>query len=268
MMPAVRFHPRAPHRRTQAHEPRTIHARSTSELANPGIAGRNMSTAPNCGVLDRKISITSQFGLPKRRASPPRPVQPQTRHAWQGRPIALLAVSAALCALIAHEVFDWRERMATDIPTMPLPDPLRSPASDPPDRHDAAFTEVQARPLFAPDRRQTDEGMPGLPRLTGIIIAEPQRLAIFAAAPGRSIIVMRAGGQLGDYEVESITEFGVTVVGPRGRMLLKPIFESTRPIVLLTAPPRIAPSRLMSRRGRKRIQRYETRFSTDLGTTQ
>ena len=97
-----------------------------------------------------------------------------------------------------------------------------------PDPHEDWFNQILARPLFNPDRRPIDTGARGLPRLTGIVVAGAQRVAIFAGPPNGHPVLVQAGARIGAYEVRSIADEGVTVVGPAGTSLVRPAFDPTQ----------------------------------------
>ena len=71
--------------------------------------------------------------------------------------------------------------------------------------------------------------MRGLPRLTEIVLTGSLQIAIFAGAQDGHPIIAQAGGHIGAYEVHAITEAGVTISGPEGTSLIKPIFDAGRP---------------------------------------
>lgn len=91
------------------------------------------------------------------------------------------------------------------------------------------LNEIMARPLFSPTRRPVETTVSGLPRLTGIVVAGSERVAIFAAPANEHPIVAHAGTRVGAYEVQTIADDGVTVVGPGGTTLIRPIFDVARP---------------------------------------
>ena len=74
-----------------------------------------------------------------------------------------------------------------------------------------------ARPLFSPTRRGVETAVIGLPRLTGIVVAGSERIDFFAGPTNEHPIVAQAGAHVGAYEVQTIADTGVTVVGPGER---------------------------------------------------
>jgi hypothetical protein len=129
----------------------------------------------------------------------------------------------------------------------PLRDAQPGPAQSP-DRHGAWLRDVLARPLFSPDRKPVGTGdVRGLPRLTGIIVSETRRLAIFASATGDHPLVREAGARIGAYEVKAIDETGVTVTGPGGTNVIRPLFDSGPAAVKRAPTPRVEPPRALSK---------------------
>lgn len=86
------------------------------------------------------------------------------------------------------------------------------------------------RPVFDPDRhRIADVGgasLPGLPRLSGILVAPDRRHALFAI--GDRTTVVDEGGQIGGYVVRSIEPDRVVVQNVAGRHVLRPGFARMR----------------------------------------
>ncbi len=86
-----------------------------------------------------------------------------------------------------------------------------------------------ARPLFEPDRRPPAQ--PGsststsLPRLSAIMIIGGQRLAIFTP-DGQKPQIVAANGIISGYRVLQISPGSVVVLGPEGKLTLRPQFKS------------------------------------------
>jgi hypothetical protein len=97
------------------------------------------------------------------------------------------------------------------------------------DRRAEWLNQIMARPLFSPTRRPVETTVSGLPRLTGIVVAGSERVAIFAAPANEHPIVAHSGTRVGAYEVQTIADDGVTVLGPGGITLIRPIFDVARP---------------------------------------
>jgi len=89
-----------------------------------------------------------------------------------------------------------------------------------------------ARPLFSPNRRPPMQvaGPPterqGLPRLSGVVIDGPRRLAFFAGPEIGRTIVAEAGAALGRWTVVAIAADAVTLLGPDGEQQMQPRFAS------------------------------------------
>jgi general secretion pathway protein N len=158
----------------------------------------------------------------------------------RGLQIGLSAMSAGLCLVIALEVSAWRRDASSAGTARPavakLPGREAAPAGL--DQHEAWLNQILARPLFNPDRHPVGggAGAQGLPRLTGIIVAGSQRVAIFAAPANGHPIIAQAGGRIGAYEVQTVADEGVTVVGPEGTSMVRPAFDSTRPVAAAARP--------------------------------
>jgi hypothetical protein len=93
---------------------------------------------------------------------------------------------------------------------------------------------ILARPLFSQSRRPrplvaaaeaAPSGGNDLPRLAGILMAPTGNAAIFAATGGGKPAVVKEGGHIGTFVIESIGLGHVTVRGPGGSSVLRPSFE-------------------------------------------
>lgn len=84
-----------------------------------------------------------------------------------------------------------------------------------------------ARPLFSPTRRPAQQrdgsGNTGIAdmRLTGIVTAPGERLAIFAVTGAKPLIVQE-GEEVGGWRIEGITPAAVSLSGPGGATTLQP----------------------------------------------
>ncbi|MGD0108333.1 MAG: hypothetical protein ABSC06_30490 [Rhodopila sp.] len=149
-----------------------------------------------------------------------------------GLPIGLALLFASLCAAIGLEIVNLLVSQPADRPVRAIA-PLRTDSAtntEPPIQLDASLNQVLARPLFSPDRRPVASAVQtvrGLPRLTGIVITDSRQFAIFAAPAGGHVTVVEVGARVGSYEVRAITDTGVTLTGPEGTTLLRPIFDPT-----------------------------------------
>ncbi|MEA2745364.1 MAG: hypothetical protein QOG25_3735 [Acetobacteraceae bacterium] len=153
--------------------------------------------------------------------------------------IGLMVLGLVLSATIAFEIADPQSppSFRPAGPAAPVSD-AQPDATQLPDEHGAWLNEVLGRPLFSPSRRPVGSGdVRGLPRLTGIIVSGSRRIAIFAAASGDQPIVREAGMRIGVYEVKTIDDAGVTVVGPRGTSIIRPLFDTAAPAPKRPPPP-------------------------------
>jgi len=168
--------------------------------------------------------------------------------------LATLAIIALLefgCILQAASPLD-------DADMAPEPFQTATPATSPapflqqalPERMQACVSALQARPLFTPGRTpyRREPHPPAEPvrppRLTGLIVMQGVRRAIFAASDGRRPSVMAEGGQLGPFTVTAIAANKVELTGPAGVYTLHPssdagvrsLFAFNDPIVPLISP--------------------------------
>jgi hypothetical protein len=146
--------------------------------------------------------------------------------------IGLSATSILLCLLISTEISPGPRDDASSPVAAQIPLSTRDHLADAPggaDHRAKWLNEILARPLFSPTRRPVETTVSGLPRLTGIVMTGSERVAIFAAPGNDHPIVARAGARVGAYEVQSIGDEGVTVAGPTGITLIRPIFDVARP---------------------------------------
>ena len=97
-------------------------------------------------------------------------------------------------------------------------------------------TAILARPLFRPDRHPfptNDQDAAStapidLPRLTGILMSDDLRRAIFAPDGADKAIVVAEGENVGDWRVQEIAADSVTMVGPDGTRRLRPKFADNQ----------------------------------------
>jgi hypothetical protein len=144
------------------------------------------------------------------------------------------AAAVGLCGLIGLEITgrdgDADAALVRPAPIMVAGGP--SAAAVPRDQRDGRLGVILARPLFSPDRRpaaSAARSVSGLPRLTGIVVTGSRKVAIFAA-PGKAIVA-EEGLHVGAYDVTAISDSGVTVVGPEGTTVLRPLFDPATPAV-------------------------------------
>jgi hypothetical protein len=164
----------------------------------------------------------------------------------------LLFGCAACAAVIVTEVYAGRDDhavqdiLASDnsgpmIPAILQPQPERLMAT------------VLSRPLFSPTRRPpSQDGEHDFDlsdkRLTGIVIAREHRIAIFAVA-GAKPLLLTEGETVNGWQIESITAHEIALRGPAGTRTLQPRAEESvaqrmpgaasilRPPASATAPP-------------------------------
>jgi hypothetical protein len=118
----------------------------------------------------------------------------------------------------------------------------QAPAGAVTDRLQRWVATSLARPLFNVDRRPvaSTEARPNaaatLPRLSGIMITQGGRHAIFAATGGGKPQVVVEGGTVGGNVVQSITVEEVVLIGPDGPHRLHLAFDRALPGAA-SAPP-------------------------------
>ena len=151
---------------------------------------------------------------------------------------AALALGAT--ALVLAGVLRWQvqDEVAAEAPPLPPVeahvDGIASPAAL--DRT-AEVTKITARPMFEPSRRPAMDGAVAaaapvartVPRVTGVVVSATDRSAIFASPGAGAATVAREGGRVGEYTVKTIAAGQVTLMGPDGPLLLRPVFDRNRP---------------------------------------
>jgi hypothetical protein len=157
--------------------------------------------------------------------------------------IGLMALGLVLSGTIAFEIAGPHSQPSFQPAAIvaPVRDVQPGPAQAP-DQHGPWLNDILARPLFSPDRRPAGTGdVRGLPRLTGIIVSDSRRIAIFASGSDDHPIVREAGTRIGVYEIRAIDDTGVTVSGPAGTTIIRPLFDSGAPPVKRAPPPAAPP---------------------------
>jgi hypothetical protein len=152
----------------------------------------------------------------------------------------LAALALGLCGLIGLELAGRDggadASLVQTAPIMPAGTPIA--AVGPSTRGEVRLGAVLARPLFSPDRRPAASSgarsVSGLPRLSGIIVTGGRKVAIFAA-PGKPIVA-EEGLRIGVYDVTAISNSGVTVAGPEGTTVLRPLFDPGPPAAVAKGP--------------------------------
>jgi hypothetical protein len=158
-------------------------------------------------------------------------------------PLLLLgcAVSAAAIAVELRTGNDGRVATAA-VPIGAANGALSTDFRPQPDR---SMPAILARPLFSPTRRPPPRtGAQAFDlsdkRLAGIVIAPTGRIAIFAGA-GAKPLVLSIGGSLNGWEIESIKADEVVLRGPAGIRTLRPKMDQTFP--RRSSPPSFASER-------------------------
>ncbi len=162
------------------------------------------------------------------------------RSIGRGWLLSVLLLGPVLCAVIGLEIADRRSPQAdTRIHAAAPLSEAKASLTEPPNQRAAWLSEILARPLFSPDRRPVEvaaRSLRGLPRLAGIVVSGSQRIAIFAAPSGGAPLVVEAGARVGAYDVRNVADTGVTVVGPGGTTVVRPIFDPNRKVPVPTGP--------------------------------
>jgi hypothetical protein len=152
--------------------------------------------------------------------------------------ILLLAGCVAFAGLILVELDTAGKDSPMIEPTLPPVEtkPTAPRAQEP--RVDDLVATALAGPLFSPTRRPPETAPssnadPGLTdvRLTGIVIEPDRRIAIFAVA-GAKPLVLAEGETLKDWRLDSISAQEVSLSGPAGTRTLEP-----KPDTKLVRPP-------------------------------
>lgn len=161
----------------------------------------------------------------------------------------LLLASAALVMVIAAEIAPWPRGAGGSGPAAAgRPADAAGPGAS--RRTDSELgrwvAAILDRPLFSPDRRPAP-GAPtavagaGVPRLTGIVMAPEEAVAIFRRANGAKPLVVRAGELVDGWVVSTIGANGVDLRKADARMTVTPQFDDG------TAPAEAVASRSVSR---------------------
>lgn len=147
---------------------------------------------------------------------------------------ALAITAAALLGTLTIEL----DRGSPDFDTTSAPPRIAPPVSAEPRQASAAdhtndwVAAILARPLFSPDRRPPPEDGQGraassttLPRLAGVLVSPSGKAVFFAGDAGGKPVIVREGGRVGAFTVQVIEAGQVTVTGPEGTQVLRPVFE-------------------------------------------
>ena len=151
--------------------------------------------------------------------------------------LGLVVLLAATIALELTRGVSDDDAMIAPIPRFAPAPPSRTAAPLVPEEDRQAFVDaILARPLFAASRRPADAPAAGpapvaasLPRLAGVLVHGDSRSAIFAATGSGRPAVVGEGGRVGGYTVQSIEAGQVTLAGPGGKEVLRPVFDARAP---------------------------------------
>jgi hypothetical protein len=158
------------------------------------------------------------------------------------RLLALIAI--ALAGLIAIELIlpSGNNPEAAGVPETQTAETDAAPQGGNSSPADFAAT-ILARPLFRPDRhpfptggQEVSTAPVDLPRLTGILMSDDIRRAIFAPDGADKAIVVAVGESVGDWRVQEIAADSVTMVGPDGTRRLRPKFAANPAPAIPGAP--------------------------------
>jgi hypothetical protein len=157
-------------------------------------------------------------------------------------PRALLVAGCALFgAVILIELYsgttDDASLVAVQVPAIDTPAAVQTR----PARPEELLSTSRARPLFSPTRRPQNEGAsaPKLTdkRLSGIIIDEDHRLAVFAV-DGANPLVVNEGETVDGWQIVTITPDEISLTSPSGTQSLQPALDKK-----LVHQPRVPPRR-------------------------
>jgi hypothetical protein len=149
--------------------------------------------------------------------------------------MAFIAIGLAAAALAGVVILEYRAAQIPERTLVAAPErgSAQTVSSAPAAQtaHPDWAAIILARPLFSPSRRpapassDTSARSAELPRLTGILVSQSGRQAIFAGRDGGRPIVTREGDRVADQLVQSIRPGEVTVLGPAGPRVLHPVFD-------------------------------------------
>jgi hypothetical protein len=181
----------------------------------------------------------------------------------------LVALAAILALVLVAEIgFDWGDAADAAVPPVErhaavlAATTVRAPTPAP-QRPLELAAAILARPLFAPDRKPpvghkvatptvAQAQADGMPRLTGIIIDDDTRLAIFQPKGTDKPIVVGEGDVILGRRVALIDPLEVVVEGIAGNEHLHPVPDPTlataAPLETPEAPPLMPPGRMVNHR--------------------
>jgi len=135
-------------------------------------------------------------------------------------------VSAGLCGVLLLEFMESPSLDGNVATPVSLQTTRSSNGSQSGPQLDGWMRDTLARPIFSPDRRPVEVSgrQAGGFRLTGIIVSDLGKVAIFAK-PGARTIVLEEGGEIDGSRVLEVTQAEVVVVGPNGRTVMTPLYD-------------------------------------------
>lgn len=144
--------------------------------------------------------------------------------------VAALLSATGLAAIVALELANAPQDTVGPLPSQAAAISPSSKSVAVADHSDEWVSTILGRPLFSPDRRPSSTsaavaGLPGLPRLSGIMVGPFGRSAIFAAE-GTKPLVAQEGARIAGYTVKAIEATQVRLIGPNGNVVLHPTFAA------------------------------------------
>ena len=152
-------------------------------------------------------------------------------------------LSLALLVVIAMEAIE------TPAPAATAAAPVAASALPATEVDDTASSLpiILARPLFALDRRPSASGSTvgavsdDMPRLSGILIDQSRRRAIFQPSGDAKPVSLAEGEQVAGWQIQKIAVDGVTLTGPKGTETLLPKPDPALAAAAADNPSPIAP---------------------------
>jgi hypothetical protein len=152
--------------------------------------------------------------------------------------VAALLSATGLAALVALEVANAPQDTVGPLPprAVAISSSPKSVASD----HSGEWVSTILGRPFSPDRRPSSTpaavaGLPGLPRLSGIMVGPFGRSAIFAVE-GAKPLVAQESARVAGYTVKAIEVTQVRLIGLNGNVVLYPTFAAAAASRVTKAP--------------------------------
>jgi hypothetical protein len=146
------------------------------------------------------------------------------------RVVKLASLLVCLVTILIGEYSPLRRDEAAAFRGRPLPKILSNVRQVGGPKAPANLEVVLARPIFSETRRPPADAASESfqPRLTGVLVSNVARTAIFAVGSSHKLIALAEGGSLGPNVVQSIIAGQVTMSGPDGTRVLHPTFDFDR----------------------------------------